>query len=580
MLPALLTLLVAMSDHGQARILLVGGHLPICTSTSTDQCTTRVDWDDQALSGHRYRIDHTAALRWALETASHHDEAALHQWLRLLGSLADDELGELKRSELIELLVSAEIEPDEAGSSTISGKALYQGLDDGEWLALLDHLQVGSEQQREMVALHDSRNADAIAIFEHFVTMAARHSERQRPLIAISTASSRDPYAALEFYLQAFEQAGAEVVWLPLDAAVRRARSEQNCLDLARYQAIELGSHQRQQIHPQRFDEQIQFCLDRKAGARLLAEVDGLFLNGGDQWLTLHAFRDRDGQATAELEILLERLDENDMVLGGTSAGAAVQSAADMISNGSNVAALRMGALASAPPRPGCERSGRCPQGLAGDQLTYHPPGGLGSVPFAIVDTHFSERQRQLRLSRLLVDSDQSLGIGVDETTAVEIKPTENKHDWDLQVIGAAAAWLLDTRAAAVNRQDPFELRHARLVRVPAGQSLRLQTDGLPYPVSKSVDKPEECTELDSALSFNALLAPAISRNRGVSLCIPVSDKQGFRALALPIDNHANDILTLDWSVISILASAAPDREQQPDPADCGRNESDHTQNR
>jgi len=49
------------------------------------------------------------------------------------------------------------------------------------------------------------------AIYRAFVAMAREVSGRERPRLLVSTASGRDPYAAIDFYLALFAQAGAEV---------------------------------------------------------------------------------------------------------------------------------------------------------------------------------------------------------------------------------------------------------------------------------------------------------------------------------------------------------------------------------
>ncbi len=502
-----------------AQIMLAGGHLPVCTSLSTDQCQSDDPWSPTALEEHLYMIDMAAVVRWEHAMSGPTDGHDDPNWLELLLSLRDDEHEPLDRATLTDRLRRASVTIEtENGPNVIAGEALYQSASDRQWRRLLHHLQAPIGDQREQVRLADSKSESSIAVFERFVAMAAERSERDRPLIAVSTASSTDPYAALDFYLQVFEQAGADVVWLPLDAAVRRARSEGHCLGLARYQAIELGSFDRQRVYPERFQEQLAFCLQPEAGLDIVTEVDGLFLNGGDQWLTLHAFRDHDGQPTTELEVILNRLAERSMVLGGTSAGAAVQSARAMVSNGSNAAALVHGAKASAPPEPGCDRASNCPEGLSADSLTYHPPGGLGSVNFAIVDTHFSERRRQLRLTRLLLDSGERYGLGVDETTAVVIETDDTGDIHSLEVVGEQAAWLIDMQTSKARKTSPLHIESARMIRIGSGQ--RLDLDSAAESELGELQSPEfsDCLPMTGGVSFNDLLSADGPAHRSICL--------------------------------------------------------------
>lgn len=532
----LLALLLLLAPTvSQARILLAGGHLPVCSSLSPQQCRQPVNWPETALTATHYRIDRGHLLRWAQTMEQPLDQ----DHLPLLMSLAEEDSGLLSRSELTDLLHG------------IDGMTFHERLDDGQWQSLLDHLQVPGDQT-ESVSLDQSINSHAVEIFKHFVAMAQSRSQRQRPLIAVSTASSRDPYDAVDFYLQVFQQAGADVVWLPLDAAVRRARSEQDCLNLARYQALELGSYQRQAIRPERYEEQLTFCLDPDAGTELVGKIDGLFLNGGDQWLTLHAFRHRDGTPTTELQLLLERLQNNRVVIGGTSAGAAVQSGPGMISNGGNLAALVHGAHAVPPPNPGCERSGRCPSGLSANSLTWHPAGGLNTVPFAIVDTHFSERMRQLRLSRLLLDSGWRFGLGIDETTAVELGPANNEGQVALTVMGAGGAWVLDS---GDSQSDDHQIR-VRMRRLGAGESTVFnRQSGLPWPDDARTAEQDPCSALVGHLSFNELHTEVGSIHCG--LLQSGRGQASWSLHRLPGVQHKDFELLI--STGSILPSAAPD---------------------
>jgi cyanophycinase len=512
MLALLLSTLLLASARLEAGVMLAGGHLPVCSSMSPDQCQNNPSFGPDALDAHRYRLDQPGILRWALAIEGRAGSPDLVPWLALLKSLAKPQ--PLTRGELIERIRSAEVSwtrPGESGPESRRGDSLYRELDDASWWMLLDHLQLPPGERREQVQLDASRHPASIEILRRFVALAARNSERERPLIAVSTASSRDPYDALDFYLQAFEQAGAEVVWLPLDAAVRRARSEHNCTGLAHYQAIELGSHDRARVWPEHFRRQQAFCLDADAGLEIAARADGIFLNGGDQWLTLHAFRDRNGSPTPELSMLLRRLERGDLALGGTSAGAAVQSGPNMISNGSNSAALLHGAVAAAPPAAGCRPGKTCPEGLRADSLTFHPPGGLGSVPFAIVDTHFSERQRQFRLLQLLVDSGQRFGLGVDETTALIITRTDQAGLLEFEVIGAEAAWLIDIGSARLTGRQPLTIDDVALLRLRAGSRMQFDSeDGLDSASGpKSSGPATECSALASGQSFNQLLPAA-----------------------------------------------------------------------
>ncbi len=66
---------------------------------------------------------------------------------------------------------------------------------------------------------------------------------------------------------------------------------------------------------------------------------------------------------------------------------------------------------------------------------------GLALLPGAIVDQHFSERQRLPRLITAVAQQPGLLGLGVDEDTALVIEPGRA-----LEVVGAGTVTLLDGR--------------------------------------------------------------------------------------------------------------------------------------
>ena len=523
-----------------AKAMLVGGHLPVCSSMSPGQCRGRAHFSAQARQADQFQLDLYGLERWSQAAPDYFSEQQIAHWTVFLKALSQRHRRPMTRSEFRHRVLDSEF-ADGTGQ-TRQGHALYEALDDRQWQHLLDHFQLPVTQD-EQVRLDQSANRSSIAIFEHFVALAAEHSERERPLIAVSTASSSDPYDALAFYLAVFEQAGADVVWLPLDAAVLAARAHNECDQLARHQAERLGRFNRDQVWATLYQAQQAFCDDPEAGLDIARQADGLFLNGGDQWLTLQAFLRSDGSPSPEWAVLQERLAAGQLALGGTSAGAAVQSGPGMISNGTNAMALSQGATASAPPERGCDRTGRCPPGLTADSLTWRPEGGLSSVPFAIVDTHFSERQRQIRLTRLLHDSGQRYGIGVDETTAIVFRTLEDDQ-LAFAVIGEQAAWLLDTGLASNPPSQDAPTFMTLMHRLPSGLSGVLRTDA---PVSTSID-PWAITDLDQPgcqrwperNSFNQIIrSEHASTTEIVMQCFLTTDGHwiGLETLAIASDN-------------------------------------------
>lgn len=317
----------------------------------------------------------------------------------------------------------------------------------------------------EVVDFNASKSAAAKEIYRYFVAMAkSAHFARTgktvaQPRIGILTSASSDPFDPVDFYLSAFQQAGAKAQWLPLDAAVR-ASFGKNCGQIAAARTALTGALDRAEIYPDLAQAQRNFCLDRSQLTKMLADFDGLFFNGGDQTLSKAAWFDGT-QPIPEFAQLQARVKAGTLAIGGTSAGTAVMSKAAMITNGTSAVALKRGAKARPAPPLDCTRKRSCPKGLVEDDLTYEPSGGLGLFALGILDTHFAARERQGRLAQLLIDSGTRYGFGVDETTALIVAQVHS-GGISLRTMGAGSVWIFDAKGA----KDATELsKRARLLK-------------------------------------------------------------------------------------------------------------------
>ena len=94
---------------------------------------------------------------------------------------------------------------------------------------------------------------------------------------------------------------------------------------------------------------------------------------------------------------------------------------------------------------------------------------GLGLLPLAIVDQHFTQRNRFGRLLSLVAGNPAQLGLGVDEDTAAIIRP-----DGRLEVKGRGVVTVLDgsaalTTAYTATGTQPLMISDVRLHCLPRG---------------------------------------------------------------------------------------------------------------
>jgi cyanophycinase len=141
---------------------------------------------------------------------------------------------------------------------------------------------------------------------------------------------------------------------------------------------------------------------------KAIEEATGLFFTGGDQ---LHITSLLGG---TEMQRLIHRRYERGLVIGGTSAGAAMMSNS-MIVSGEADENPKIGGVEIGP--------------------------GMDLIVGAMIDTHFSQRGRHGRLLTAVAHYPQDIGIGIDERTAMVVNKTE------FEVFGEGAVTVIDAGA-------------------------------------------------------------------------------------------------------------------------------------
>lgn len=163
----------------------------------------------------------------------------------------------------------------------------------------------------------------------------------------------------------------------------------------------------------------------KEATAKHLEEFTGYWFLGGDQ-LRLAAML----LGTRALETIERRFHEG-AVVGGTSAGAAVMSNAMLTGRGRRLKGAEAAELR------------KIARGMADVAL------GFGFFPGAIVDQHFMQRARYNRLLSAVLDHPQLLGVGIDEETALLVRP-----DGFWEVLGSHYVKIFDARRARILEDD------------------------------------------------------------------------------------------------------------------------------
>lgn len=469
-LPVLLLLstspAVCSTAASGSELVLAGGSLALCSSLSTRACR-----DGEAPIGRgasTYLIDEVGIARLAALPFAK-QEAATASISGALRRLAGKRQGQPLNAGDIEDALAEHCRADDCA---------WAQLDDYQRAGLFAALEqpqrdAKGERLKEQVSLLASREQAGAAVIRRFIAAAGQRAGERTPRIAFVTASAFDPFDAVDYYTSLFTEAGAEAVWWPLDAAsAALVASGGDCQRLTTLQASELGLPDRSTVFPDLIAQQRAWCESARRAA-LPSGIHGVFFAGGDQWRLRRAFVDAEDRPYPWLAALREAVARGALVVGGTSAGTAVQSGAGMLSNGSPQRALIDKPRHVVPPTPGCSRARSC-KGLEEDAFSTWPAGGFAlSGPF-LMDTHFSERAREWRLLRALAEGPARAGLGVDETSAIQLR--QRGDDWELEAIGASGGWLFEAgqRACGVLQGRAHYLAPGLRLRWSAALGLRV----------------------------------------------------------------------------------------------------------
>lgn len=197
--------------------------------------------------------------------------------------------------------------------------------------------------------------------------------------------------------------------------------------------------------HRHRLDLADRAAADLASSTRAIDEADAVFMTGGDQTRLMSVLA-----GSAVSAAMRAGFEGRGLCIAGTSAGASVMS--DHMMAGGEV---------KSPPSRDMVKLAR----------------GLGLLHGVIIDQHFSERGRLPRLFSALAQQPSLLGLGIDEDTALVVRP----FDW-VEVVGTGAVTVVDggcTRIECVPQREGEALQLERVVvhLLPAGGRYALPPD-------------------------------------------------------------------------------------------------------
>jgi len=202
---------------------------------------------------------------------------------------------------------------------------------------------------------------------------------------------------------------------------------------------------------------------DTAEAAARLDGVTGIWFGGGDQVLLTKALQ---GTKT---ETAIHARYRAGAVVGGTSAGAAVMTTPMLTGDEKHPGG----------ERPPAKDSHDAYMTIARENVVTAQ--GFSLLPGAIVDQHFVRRRRNNRLFSLVLEHPELVGVGIDESTALEVQP-----DGTWRVLGASVAVVYDARKAAITPASSATLGASgvRIDVLPAGSRYEPRTGKATLPGS------------------------------------------------------------------------------------------------
>ena len=187
--------------------------------------------------------------------------------------------------------------------------------------------------------------------------------------------------------------------------------------------------------------------------AVLFKDVKGIWFPGGDQNRVTQIFLNTPIAAAIRNHYMAGA------VVGGTSAGAAIMTSPMITGNEKRVGGRR-------PVNDSTVSF------ITIDRDNVITAEGIGLLRGAIVDQHFVRRKRANRLISLALEHPELIAAGIDEATAIEVRPDGTWH-----VLGDSVVLIFDARGAKIDRADvPLGGTGIKFHVLPAGSTFNPKT--------------------------------------------------------------------------------------------------------
>jgi len=295
-------------------------------------------------------------------------------------------------------------------------------------------VEVKGVERGPLVLVGGNLAEDNAEIYEKMVELSGGVGSAR---IAVVTSANANAKSSGDYYISMFKRYGAaEVYWVPVQED-----------DVAAAQSNEVVG--------------------------TILTMGGIFFGGGEPFRIVKTLFTETRGVRTDTPVLtaIKTKWQVGAMVAGTSAGIEAMQSNIMITGGENYNALAYGATTSFPDFT---------------NLTYDDRGGLGFLDGVVIDAHFSEKEREARLTRLVSDTrgeDKGAvrGLGLDENTALVCVGGV------CEVIGRAGVWYVDLSQASIKETDGWwSCVGAVTTYITPGDTLSLNTWTVQFPTWKS----------------------------------------------------------------------------------------------
>jgi cyanophycinase len=191
-----------------------------------------------------------------------------------------------------------------------------------------------------------------------------------------------------------------------------------------------------------------------------LSECNIYYFTGGVQFRfrisKLQVEKDNAWLDSLALRTIRNRVNANQAVIVGTSAGAMIMQGRGTICNGESYQAYKYPVLNASEMKEAIDKN---EDDYFNDQLMLDYDGGYNIFTRGMIDTHFSQRGREGRLIRALLETNYRFGFGIDEGTSLFVKEGQNQSVYECYGFNSIGVFSFQRNANVTRKNNPFFIK-------------------------------------------------------------------------------------------------------------------------